>query len=423
MKFHRSNPALLASLALLGACEWGGAKDDDTEDEAPPIPVETATPERGDIYALYSGTAPIEAYAEADVIAKVEGEIREMLVEEGDDVSKNQVLARLDGDRLRLELNESEARLRKLQRDYQRNVDLREKGLISEGDFDKIKFDMEALEASHNLAQLELDYTQIRAPIDGVVSERYVKLGNTIKVGEPLFRVTSLDPLVAYLFIPEREYRRIAPGQPVAIVIDALAGEPIPASVTRVSPIVDPETGTFKITVEIDDPERRIKPGMFGRLSVVYDKRENVLKIPRSALLEDAGSTSVFVVENGVAISKPVETGYGDRGMVEIINGIVDGEQVVTVGQSGLKEQARVTVIGEPSINEVTASDELRTVGERSINEATEPGEPGTVGESNIDEATASDEFRAAGEGGTGETSDADDEADAVKVSDNATSD
>ena len=338
MKFHRSNTALLASLVLLGACEWGGAKDDDAEDEAPPIPVETATPERGDIYALYSGTAPIEAYAEADVIAKVEGEIREMLVEEGDDVSKNQVLARLDGDRLRLELNESEARLRKLQRDYQRNVDLREKGLISEGDFDKIKFDMEALEASHNLAQLELDYTQIRAPIDGVVSERYVKLGNTIKVGEPLFRVTSLDPLVAYLFIPEREYRRIAPGQPVAIVIDALAGEPIPASVTRVSPIVDPETGTFKITVEIDDPERRIKPGMFGRLSVVYDKRENVLKIPRSALLEDGGSTSVFVVEDGVAISKPVETGYGDRGMVEIINGIVDGEQVVTVGQSGLKE-------------------------------------------------------------------------------------
>ena len=424
MKFHRSNPALLASLVLLGACEWGGVQgDDDAEDEAPPIPVETATPERGDIYALYSGTAPIEAYAEADVIAKVEGEIREMLVEEGDDVSKDQVLARLDGDRLRLELNESEARLRKLQRDYQRNVDLRDKGLISEGDFDRIKFDMEALEASHNLARLELDYTQIRAPIDGVVSERYVKLGNTIRVGEPLFRVTSLDPLVAYLFIPEREYRRIAPGQPVAIAIDALAGEPIPASVTRVSPIVDPATGTFKITVEIDDPERRIKPGMFGRLSVVYDKRENVLKIPRSALLEDGGSTSVFVVEDGVAISKPVETGYGDRGMVEIINGIVDGEQVVTVGQNGLKEQARVTVIGEPSINEVTEPGELGTVGERSVDEVPESDELRTVGESSVDEVTEPDKFSDVGEGGTGAASDTDDGADAVKVSDNATSD
>ena len=350
MKFQRSSPALLASLLLLGACESSGSpgdRSDDAEDEAPPIPVETAMPERGDIYALYSGTAPIEAFAEADVIAKVEGEIRELLVEEGDDVGKNQVLARLDGDRLRLELNESEARLRKLQRDYQRNVDLREQGLISEGDFDKIKFDMEALEAAYNLAKLELDYTQIRAPIDGVVSERYVKLGNTIEVGEPLFRVTSLDPLVAYLFVPEREYRRIAPGQAVTIDIDALAGEPVLASVTRVSPIVDPDTGTFKITVEIEDSERRIKPGMFGRLSVVYDKRENALKIPRSALIEDAGSTSVFVVEDGVAISKPVETGYSDRGMVEIVGGIVDGEQIVTVGQSGLKEQAKVTVIGD----------------------------------------------------------------------------
>ncbi len=407
MRFHRSSPALFASLSLLGACELGGAgREGDAEDEAPPIPVETALPERGDIHALYSGTAPIEAYAEADVIAKVEGEIREMLVEEGDEVDRNAVLARLDGDRLRLELSESEARLRKLQRDYQRNVDLREQGLISEGDFDKIKFDMEALEAAYNLAKLELDYTQIRAPIDGVVSERYVKLGNTIKVGDPLFRVTSLDPLVAYLFVPEREYRRIAPGQPVAVEIDALAGEPIPASVTRVSPIVDAETGTFKITVEIDDPERRIKPGMFGRLSVVYDQRENVLKIPRSALVEETGSTSVFVVEDGTAISKAVETGYSDRGMVEIVSGIVDGERIVTVGQSGLKEQARVTVIGDPGdpgASEKAGSGELVTAGEPNTDESSEPEDPATAGEPGADEE--------------------DGPADAMRVSDNASSD
>lgn len=406
MKFHRSSPALLASLLLLGACELGGdGRGDDAEDEAPPIPVETALPERGDIHALYSGTAPIEAYAEADVIAKVEGEIREMLVEEGDEVDRNEVLARLDGDRLRLELNESEARLRKLQRDYQRNVDLREQGLISEGDFDKIKFDMEALEASYDLAKLELDYTQIRAPIDGVVSERYVKLGNTIKVGEPLFRVTSLDPLVAYLFVPEREYRRIAPGQAVAIEIDALAGEPILASVTRVSPIVDPETGTFKITVEIDDPERRIKPGMFGRLSVVYDRRENVLKIPRSALVEEAGGASVFVVEDGIAVSRAVETGYSDRGMVEIISGIADGEQIVTIGQSGLKEQARVAVIGNPG-----------NPGDPAVDDEAGSGELATVGEPHTDESSESEDTA------TG-VDEADGPADAVRVSDNASSD
>ncbi len=357
----RFSPAWLAWVLLLSACQSdvdsGDSAEADEEEETPPVPVETALPERGDIYALYSGTAPIEAFAEADVVAKVEGEIREILVEEGDDVAQGQVLARLDGDRLRLELNESKANLQKLQRDYQRNVDLREKGLISEGDFEKIKYDMEALEAAYNLASLELDYTQIRAPIVGVVSERYIKLGNTIRVGDPLFRVTSLDPLVAYLYVPEREYRRIEVGQPVGIDIDALPGEPILASVTRVSPIVDPVTGTFKITIEIIDEERRIKPGMFGRIGVIYDKHENALKIPRSALVEDDGRSSVFVVDDGVATRKFVTTGYSDRGMVEIIDGLSDGEEIITVGQVGLKNDSRVTIINAPAAADEESTD------------------------------------------------------------------
>ena len=139
MSLKRFGPAVLACAFLLGACTQDeaadeGAADVEAEEEAPPVPVETSSPARGDIFAVYAGTAPIEAFAEADVIAKVAGEIREILVEEGMDVTKGQVLARLDGDMLRLGLNESEARLRKLQRDYARNVDLKEKGLISTGD-------------------------------------------------------------------------------------------------------------------------------------------------------------------------------------------------------------------------------------------------------------------------------------------------
>ena len=209
MSLFRSGPAALLGVLLLGACQSEQpSQAEDTEEETPPVPVETSVPVRGDVFAMYTGTAPIEAFAEANVIAKVDGEVRELLIEEGDDVSKGQVLARLDGDRLRLELNESEAKLRKLQRDYERNIDLQAKGLISDGDFEKIKYEMEALEAAFNLASLELDYTQIRAPIDGVIAERLVKLGNTISVGEALFKVTSLTPLVAYLHV--HRHRRTA---------------------------------------------------------------------------------------------------------------------------------------------------------------------------------------------------------------------
>ena len=350
---------LLALLCIvLAACGQPDSPDTEAEEpessaeaeeETPPVPVETDYPERGDIYAVYAGTAPIEAFAEADVIAKVAGEIRYLNVEEGDVVEEGQVLAQLDGDRLRLELSQSEANLRKLQRDFERNKDLREKGLLSEGDFEKIQFEMEALEAQFNLAKLELDYTYIRAPIDGVISERMVKLGNTIEEGDAAFRVTSLDPLVAYLFVPEREYRSIKSGQPVGIEIDALPGERIIASVTRVSPIVDPETGTFKISIEIRDQAQRVKPGMFGRIGIVYDQRSNALKIPRTALIEGTRGTSVFVVEDDIAKRRSVETGYSERGMVEILSGLEDGDEIITVGQVGLKEDSRVTVINRPA--------------------------------------------------------------------------
>lgn len=348
MRLYRNSAAALACVFILSACGEGGQKPDSEEEEkSPPVPVEVSLPIRGDVYAVYSGTAPIEAFAQADVIAKVPGEVREILVEEGDDVEKGQILARLDGDRLRLELNESNARLRKLQRDFQRNKDLRAKGLISEGDFEKIQYELEALQAAHNLASLELDYTQIRAPIDGVVSDRFIRLGNTLKVGDPVFGITSLQPLVAYLFVPEREYRQIAAGQPVVIMIDALAETKIAATVTRASPVVDPETGTFKITIEINDPERRIKPGMFGRMAIVYDKRENALQVPRSAVIEESETTSVFVVVDDVAVRKPVQTGFGNNGLIEIVEGISDEDRVITVGQVGLKPDAKVTVIGE----------------------------------------------------------------------------
>jgi membrane fusion protein (multidrug efflux system) len=348
-------PGLILGLIFLAACQPGtdsgsaadskAGKDKKSEDDSPAIPVETSAASRGDIYAMYSGTAPIEAYAEARVIAKVAGEVREILVEEGDDVKSGQVLARLDGDRLRLELMQSEANLRKAQRDYQRNVDLKDRSLISAGDFERIKYEMDALEATYNLAKLELSYTNIRAPIDGVIAERFVKIGNTIEVNAVTFQVTSLEPLVAYLHVPEREFRRIAPGQTAVITADALQGSEFEAAIARISPVVDPATGTFKITVEVSDPTRHLRPGMFGRVNIVYDLHVQALQVPRSAIIDESGDTSVFVVEDEKAIRKPIKTGYANSGQIEILDGLTGSENIVVVGQAGLRDGSKVSII------------------------------------------------------------------------------
>lgn len=334
-------------LAILGGCQ-SDADDKsggDSEEDSPAIPVEVALGSRGDIYAVYSGTAPIEAFADAQVVAKVGGEVREILVEEGDDVKSGQLLARLDGDRLRFEMQQAAANLSKLQRDYQRNIDLRDRSLISAGDFEKIQYEMEALQATHDLAGLELSYTEIRAPIDGVVSQRFIKVGNTIEVNAPTFQITSLEPLVSYLHVPEREYRRIAPGQAATLRVDALQGSSFSGTVARISPIVDPATGTFKATIEIYDESRRLKPGMFARIAIVFDMHADALQIPRSAIVEEGGETAIFIVNDDIAHRRTVATGYTENGRIEIIEGLADTETFVLVGQAGLKEGTRVSVI------------------------------------------------------------------------------
>ncbi len=355
-------PGLILGLTLLAACQpdseskSAGSAAKESEDDSPAIPVETSAATRADIYAMYSGTAPIEADAEAGVIAKVAGEVREILVEEGDDVKSGQLLARLDGDRLRLELMQSQANLRKAQRDHQRNVDLKDRSLISAGDFEKIKYEMDALEASYNLAKLELSYTEIRAPINGVIAERFVKVGNTINVNTITFQVTSLEPLIAYLHIPEREYRRIARGQSAVIAVDALQGSEFQAIVARISPVVDPGTGTFKITVEVSDPSRRLKPGMFGRINIVYDMHAQALQVPRSAIIDEAGETSVFVVEDEKAVRKIIETGYANNGQIEIVAGLTGSEKIVVVGQAGLRDGSKVSIINAVEAEESSAN-------------------------------------------------------------------
>jgi membrane fusion protein, multidrug efflux system len=335
----------LGAIASLAGCGDGEAKNATDDAASAAVPVEVERPTRGDMLAVYSGTAPILADEEATVIAKVAGEVRQILVEEGDAVKSGQVLARLDGDRLKLEVQQSQANLRKLERDYNRNLELVKKGLVAQGAIDNIRFEMEALKAAHELARLELSYTEIRAPIAGVISARYVKVGNTIEQNAPTFRVTDLDPLIAEVHVPEREFRKLSTGQSAEIAVDALGTDRFEATVKRISPTLDPDSGTFKTTLEIPDPGHRLKPGMFARVTIVVERRAKALKIPRSAIVEGDGAQSVFVIEDAVAEQRPIQTGLTNAGWIEVVEGLKGDEQVVVVGQNGLKSGNAVQVV------------------------------------------------------------------------------
>lgn len=354
--------ALLALLSgvLLAACGdpqaapgAGAAQDaaqvDPTSPPSPadasPLPVETVRPRRSDMLARHDGTATLEAESDAEVVARVGGTVLQVAVEEGQAVRAGALLARIDPRQLRLELAQARAQLDKVDSDYRRQVELHEKGLIAANAFESSRYELAQRRASWELAALQLSHTEIRAPFDGVVAERRIRVGQNLAAGTTAFRVVDTRRLRAELHAPEQQLSRLRPGQPVLLSADALPGRQFAARVARVAPTIDPRTATFKLTVELDNASGALKPGMFARVGVVFEHRSDVLSIPAAALLENAPQPTVFIVDNGRAAPRRVRLGLSHEGRVEVQDGLDGTEQVVINGQNSLKAGLGVRVV------------------------------------------------------------------------------
>jgi membrane fusion protein, multidrug efflux system len=335
----------LLSFSQAGCSEEAQSKSPEEEAEESTIPVEAVTASRGSISAYYTGTASLEAEEEASVATKASGVVTELFVEEGQYVNSGQPLAKLDGERLALELARTEVNLNKLKREHERNEGLYEKQLISVEEYERIRSDYEAQQAAYNLAKLELDYTTIKAPIAGIIAQRFIKVGNSLRIGDPAFHISDFDPLLAVMHAPERELGKLRVRQEALLSVDALSGSVFTGSIKRISPIVDPATGTFKVTIEVRDASRQLKPGMFGRIQIVYDTHVNALLVPKEAVIVEDEIASVYVVRNSEAFRLDIQRGYSDTQHFEILAGLSEGDTIITAGQASLRDSSNVEVI------------------------------------------------------------------------------
>ena len=334
----------LSSAALISGCGAGEASVPDAEaiQAATPVAVETTLPYRSDIHATYAASASISSDADAPVTARVAGQVVELLVEEGDQIEAGQVLARLDGERLRLEMLTAKANLDRAQKEYQRNIDLHERGLISSALFEGMEYDLASLKATYDLKRLNYDYSNIRATISGVVSSRHIKTGESLTVGQVAFRITETSELIAYLQIPQAELAKFTAGHDATVEVASMPGNDFAATIVRISPTIDARNGTFRATAIIDNADGNLAPGMFGRFTISYEKHTNALVIPTNALLDEDEEASVYVVKNDEVVRRAVEVGIEEGGRVEILDGLLDDDQVVVVGHSGLREGSKV---------------------------------------------------------------------------------
>lgn len=346
MAFTRTGFAILLALAcsVITGCNVGDAKVTEPQSDAAlaALPVETTTPARTDLFATYHTTGALTSDAEAPVLAKVAGEVTRILVEEGDFVEAGQILAELDGERLRLEMVHAKAVLDRTSNEYQRNVRLHEKSLVSASATEGLRYDLESLTASYELKKLMHSYTKIRAPIAGVVSSRDVKPGRHVNANEGTFRITETSRLVAYLKIPQSELAKFSAGQVSEVRVDAMPGQVFSAVIARISPTVDTKNGTFRATAYLDNDAGLLAPGMFGRFVIAYEKHGDTLTVPSAAVVHEDNETVVYVVENDAAVRRLVRVGIESGGQVEILEGLGDNEKVVVTGQGSLRDGSKV---------------------------------------------------------------------------------
>jgi len=325
-----------------------GAKDEKRKEEA--VPVEIAALGHGEIEAVLRLSSNLEAEGEVQVFAEAPRRVTKLLVEEGTPVRKGQILIQLQDDEQKSAVAKAEIELKESERDYERTKELYEQKLVTEQLFNESGYKVERNRLALEDARRELGYTQVRAPIAGVVTERLVNLGDQVTVNQALFRIVDFDSIVARIYVPEKDMVRLAVGQPARLRADALGGKTFTGAIDRISPVVDPATGTIKVTVATPRQEG-LRPGMYVEVELVTAVHDQALLVPKRALVYDNDQVFVFRMkkdEDRRVERLRVTPLLENVDFIEPAGGLEPGDEVVVAGQSGLKDNGLVRLPGDP---------------------------------------------------------------------------
>jgi membrane fusion protein (multidrug efflux system) len=338
------------SKKAVNAKEESEAEDEEDEEEA--VPVEVARLVRGPIESVLRSSANLEAESHVQVFSQASRLVRELRAEEGDRVAEGQVLLRLQDEEQRNALTKVRSQLDKARREHERQQRLFDQQLISEQAFTDASHDLEQLEIALADAERELGYTEVRAPISGTVTARLVKLGDQIQTGQHLFDIVDFDSIVARIYVPEKNLQALRPGQPARILAQALEGREYDGVVKRIAPIVDARSGTVKVTVAVGR-QPGLLPGMYVDVDLVTATHTQAVLVPKRALVYDDDDVFVYRLTDGRRVERiHIEPVLADKRFVEPRGGLAAGDEVVTAGQAGLKDGARVSLPGDEDSDE-----------------------------------------------------------------------
>ncbi|MDZ7637795.1 MAG: efflux RND transporter periplasmic adaptor subunit [Bryobacterales bacterium] len=344
------------------------------------VTVETAESRMGRIKERLALTGALKPKEQVNVTPKTAGRVVRILVNVGDTVRKDTLIAELEDDELQQQVNRAkasinvaaaslsqrEAEAANARLNLERAETLLKDGLIPRQQFEAEKTNVQVLAAQVELARaqqkqaeaelrelhIRLDQTKIYSPINGQVSMRNVDMGALVGPSTPIVQIVNINTLVTFTSVPETEVAKMRVGSEATIRVDAMADRPFYGKVARISPVLDPSTRAATVEIEIPNPGMQLRAEMFVRVEMNLESIRDAVLVPRESLVYRGDSSGVYVVDRGQQTFRFIETGLTQEDSVEVLSNLQPGTVVVAKGASMLREGDTMKIVAGPGAGE-----------------------------------------------------------------------
>ncbi len=327
--------------------------------EVASVPVSVAPVQRKNLNSYLVLNGIVEPERKVEIFSRLSAYVKEIVKEEGAYVKENDVLALLDDTEIKISfeqakiaLEQAKLSLEEAKANYLRYQELIKRELVSEQDFqtqeaeyNQRKLDYQNRMENYKNLQLQLNWTKIRALSEGYITERLIEVGDRVNANQQVYTIEDFKPLLIRVSVPTSDAIKLETGMAAEVMTEILKGTVFKGAVKLINPRIDVQTGTVKVTVEVLDESLRLKPGMFVEVRIAIGTKENVLVIPRKAILYKQNKTYVFVLNQNQVSQREIILGLNEEDYVEVTSGLDRGEVIVVVGVEGIKDGQRVDVI------------------------------------------------------------------------------
>jgi membrane fusion protein (multidrug efflux system) len=299
----------------------------------------------GDVEEIIVRVATITAPDTINVLSEVDGQITALDAPAGRRVERNDRIAQIDDEELRLAEERAEKILEKAKQDFDRAQAKLERQIATREEYLQAKFAYEQALKDYETASFERKRAKVVAPIAGVIIRRYVSLGDTVSRSTPIATLADLSVLETEILVPQDQIDRVGVGNKVILTSAAGPERTVNGTVKRISPVVESGSGTVRVIVDVPNGRAGIKPGLFVKAKIVTGVNKGVTLVPREAVVIENAMSVLYKVVDGLARRISVEVGNSKGDLVQVVGNVKPGDDIIVVGNNGLNDMTPVRVI------------------------------------------------------------------------------